>query len=215
MSKRRRTLKLPPLDVCGLPDAALAHAASYLAAPSRALLGLALTAPSSSWTTVVEGRRDVPLSAASRAVLGGKRWEELDFEDIDKQLASRLTDADVGAVLAIIDARNHLKTLKLCGCVNITGEGLQLLRGSAALEHFDLSMTGLHEDRDLDPEPAIAEYPLLAILNSLLSSLKLVHLPASILEERSVPLVRFLLWDMMCLRGVSRVRKLMSMGNYH
>ena len=42
-----------------LPDAALAHAASYLAPPSRALWAAALTAPSSSWRGVGPGIRAI------------------------------------------------------------------------------------------------------------------------------------------------------------
>lgn len=38
-----------------------------------------------------------------------KKWEVLDFADIEKALAVRLTDDDVGAVLVCIDAKNNLK----------------------------------------------------------------------------------------------------------
>lgn len=37
------------------------------------------------------------------------KWEVLDFADIEKALAVRLTDDDVGAVLVCIDAKNNLK----------------------------------------------------------------------------------------------------------
>ena len=38
-----------------------------------------------------------------------KQWEVLDFADIEKSLAIRLTDDDIGALLVCIDAKNNLK----------------------------------------------------------------------------------------------------------
>ena len=55
------------------------------------------------------------------------QWEELDFEDIEKSLAAKLTDIDIRAVLHCINAKQTLKRLKPAGCVNIMGCGLDSL----------------------------------------------------------------------------------------
>ena len=66
----------------------------------------------------------------------------LDFEEIEKELAVRLSDDDLGAVLVILDAGHTLLKLKLANCLNITGRGLEPLRGSTALQFIDLSLVG-------------------------------------------------------------------------
>lgn len=67
-------------------------------------------------------------------------WEVLDFVDIPKLLASRLTDEDLGAILKCIDGKNNLKRLNATHC-NISGYGLEPLRGSKVLEKLDLGLT--------------------------------------------------------------------------
>lgn len=52
----------------------------------------------------------------------------LDFGDIEKSLAKKLTDDDLRSALTCMNARDHVKTLKLSGCVNIAGCGLEPLR---------------------------------------------------------------------------------------
>ncbi|KAL7537536.1 hypothetical protein ACHAXR_007895 [Thalassiosira sp. AJA248-18] len=71
-------------------------------------------------------------------------------------------------VLACIDAGNHLQTLKLAGCVNITGRGLEPLRGSLVLEQIDLSLVGEHESPHIEPKPLISETEVLSILASII-----------------------------------------------
>ena len=164
--------------IMDLPELAVTHAASYLAGPSRVMFAVAMAAPSASWGTVYS-RGDV--SEATRAILGGETWEVLDFEDVEKSLASKLTDDDVESMLMFIDARRNLKKLKLSGCVNITGRCLEVFSGSPTLEHIDLTLVGLHESPDISPDPLISEGAVLPILHSILdvaeSSLKLVVLP--------------------------------------
>ena len=43
-------------------------------------------------------------------------YEVLDFIDIGRLAAEKLTDDDIGAVLVCIDAKNKLKTLRLDIC---------------------------------------------------------------------------------------------------
>ena len=76
---------------------------------------------------------DVPNSESN---LG--RWGKVDFRRLEKRLVRKLTDGDVGAVLACIRlAGCGIKRLGL-GCWNITGRGLESLRGSTSLEQIDL-----------------------------------------------------------------------------
>eukprot|EP00985_Skeletonema_marinoi_P028040 scaffold23822_cov143-Skeletonema_marinoi.AAC.6 len=72
--------------------------------------------------------------------------DSLDFTEIEKELAARLTDDDIKAVLWCIDAANKVKRLSLAHCVNITGSCLEQLRGSQIIEQIDLSLVGRHED---------------------------------------------------------------------
>ena len=67
---------------------------------------------------------------------GERQWRALDFGDIEKSLASKLTDGYVNAILRCVGAVRNVKTLKLTGCVNITGSGLEPLRGSSVLEQL-------------------------------------------------------------------------------
>ena len=75
------------------------------------------------------------------------KWEVLDFADIERSLESRLTDDDIGAILVCIDAKNHLKRLKLRNNFDFVGHGLQPLCGSNVLEALDLGLTGKQLER--------------------------------------------------------------------
>lgn len=109
------------LSVRDLPDGVLANVVTYLAPPSRAMLAVA---------------------TESRAIISNDsgEWSTLDFVDVEESLAKKLTDDDFHRILVCIDARESLKVLKLTGCVNITGKGLEPLRGSVVLEQIDLSL---------------------------------------------------------------------------
>lgn len=99
----------------------------------------------------------------------------LDFEDIEKRLASKLTDDDIAAVLVCINAAGNL-----AGCKNVTGSGLEPLRGSAVLEKIDLSLVGRYEKPRVFENPRISEDAIVPILWSIAdaegSSLKHLHL---------------------------------------
>ena len=68
-------------------------------------------------------------------------WSRLDFVDLEIELCEKLTDDDLGAILACIDAKRNLKQLTLTSCFGIVGQGLQPLRGSEVLETLDLDMS--------------------------------------------------------------------------
>lgn len=86
-------------------------------------------------------------------------WGTLDFGEIEKSLAKKLTDYDV-----CIAALTNLKILRLAGCVNITGHGLEPLRGSLHLEQLDLSLVKKHVSPILKMEAKISDSAILQIL---------------------------------------------------
>ena len=117
------------------------------------------------------------------------KWTILDFGDIEKSLAAKLTDDDINAVLQCISAKSNLKILKLAGCVNITGSCLNILRLATGLEQIDLSLVGKHEVPHIEPEPLICESTIIDILDSIIiqrgSSLKHLEFPTKFRIARS------------------------------
>eukprot|EP00581_Thalassiosira_minuscula_P007285 CAMPEP_0183709908 /NCGR_PEP_ID=MMETSP0737-20130205/5850_1 /TAXON_ID=385413 /ORGANISM="Thalassiosira miniscula, Strain CCMP1093" /LENGTH=196 /DNA_ID=CAMNT_0025938125 /DNA_START=8 /DNA_END=595 /DNA_ORIENTATION=- len=171
-NKRRRT-STSGLNISDLPDALLIAVAEFLPKTLVALF-------SSVFSTVKSG---LP-SATSKAIVSFFRetkydepWEVLDFLDVEKSLRVKLTDDDISEVLKCTDAKNKLKTLKLTHCFQVSGRGLELLRGSAVLEQLDLSLVGLHEPPELIffngmrvLSPHISEEYALPILDSLIEN---------------------------------------------
>ena len=70
--------------------------------------------------------------------------DTLDFSDIGRDLASKLTDSDMSSILDLesIDAPNRLKVLKIIGCKNISGVGLEPIRGST-IHHNPTNWEGM------------------------------------------------------------------------
>ena len=130
------SLRVDHSTIClaDIPTEQLKHIASFLSATSQAIFGLAVAAA-----------EDKMLNKNSFAIVGDQ-WDSLDFEEIEKELAARLTDDDIKAVLWCINAANKVKRLSLAHCVNITGSCLEQLRGSQIIEQIDLSLVGRHED---------------------------------------------------------------------
>jgi len=50
-------------------------------------------------------------SSLSAAILSASQWDILDFEDIEGEVTSKLTDDDINAILKSISARDVLKRL--------------------------------------------------------------------------------------------------------
>ena len=96
-----------------LPIGILEHMASFLAAPSRALFSIALT---------IDGNNNPP--SENYSSIAGSDWDTLDFGEIEKDLAAKLSDDDLNSFLRLIDAANTVKRLRLTNCTNITGVGL-------------------------------------------------------------------------------------------
>ena len=131
----------------------------------------------------------------SKAILSATNWSVLDFDDIEKSLAAKLSDDHIDKILRGIDAVNNLHILKLAGCVNILGTGLDMLRSSMAIQQIDLSLVGKHESSLVEPEPLLSESVVLPILDDIISrgsSLKKLELPKKWRNEQSTQMTQFL-----------------------
>jgi len=137
----------PATTIDDLPSEALSHVGSYLAKPSRALLGVAMVAPSKSWVR----HSNTANSVGWLCQYGDQEWEVLDFVSVDERLAARLTDDDLAAVLLGIDGASSVKRLMLTHCWEVTGRGLDPLRSSSVIEQLDISC--LRSGRPLYWEP--------------------------------------------------------------
>ncbi|KAL7451731.1 hypothetical protein ACHAWC_003540 [Mediolabrus comicus] len=158
-SKRRKIEQDVAICPTDLPIGILEHAASFLSAPSRALFAVALA-----------NDKNNPQSEGQSSSIVGTDWDTLDFGEIEKDLTARLSDDDISGVLHHIDASNKLKRLRLTNCTNITGVGLEPLRGSANIEQIDLSLTANGESPILDPDPPISCELVVPILDSIIAA---------------------------------------------
>ena len=187
-NKRRKTTTSSSNDnkhIIDLPDGILVGIASYLAKPSIALFAITLMADNSQSTQ------------SSKAIISSIDWSVLDFNDIEKSLAAKLSDDDINKILWSIDDVSSLEILKLAGCVNITGSGLDLLRLATAIQQIDLSLVGKHELPLIDPEPLLSEEIVLPILDDIISRgrgscLKLLELPKKWRNTASTQMTQFL-----------------------
>ena len=139
-----------------LPIEPLTYVADFLPLPSRAMFAAAL----------FNGKGG--LSTENNQKIAGNACETLDFGDIEKDLAAKLSDDDVDAILRCVDAVNKLKILRLTNCVNISGAGLEPLRGSEIIEIIDFSFVGAKADQYLHPDPPISCERILPILDTII-----------------------------------------------
>ena len=164
-SKRIKTTPPTPpptqpssLSITDLTDDHLVSIASYLPTSSLALFAVALTAKSSGvWLR----------SDTSKAIISASQdsWETLDFSDFG-DVANKLSDDDLRALLVCIDAKNKVKTLRLGSCTLLVGHGLEPLRGSTVLKDIDLC--GNTADGDGRTTP-FSQASILSILENILA----------------------------------------------
>jgi hypothetical protein len=169
-STKRRKIS-PSSDVSiisDLPSEPLIQISSYLKPLSRALFTVA----------IAEQPDDESLSqdVVASAIVGDD-WDTLDFGEIEKELAAKLSDADISGVLRCVNARKKVKKLRLTNCVGITGSCLEPLQDSWNIEVIDLSLVGDHESPVLDPEPLLSCDAALPILEGIVGRLKLIRFP--------------------------------------
>jgi len=152
------------LHISKLPVGILVNVSTYLSKPSRAMLAVAFSPSSSSSSSS-------SLSSNSKAIVSSTRWDALDFQDIEENLANKLTDDDMHAVLQCISAHDVLKKLKLTGCINIEGRGLNSLRDSSVLEQIDISLAPMYGSQELSSvEPKISQTIIISILDSIITT---------------------------------------------
>ena len=122
-----------------------------------------------SWTEEMKKEWRKVLDRTARREYYEAHWDVLNFVDIEEDLAKKLTDDDIGAILVCIDAKNNLKKLRLTHCYKLVGYGLEPLRGSVVLEKFDASKTVVYKE---------AVVPLLdSIIDADGNSLRHLNLP--------------------------------------
>eukprot|EP00985_Skeletonema_marinoi_P018250 scaffold10161_cov134-Skeletonema_marinoi.AAC.10 len=168
-SKRRKiagdsSLQTTTCSIYNLfPGGTLKEVANFLEAPSRVLFAIAIEPPSSPYDEVLARSR------YSRSPITGNDWHTLDFGDIEKELAAKLTDDDVSKVLLHVDAAHRVKRLRLTNCTGITGACLASLRYSTSVEQIDMSLVEAHKSPRLDPAPLLSCDQVLPILRSIIS----------------------------------------------
>ena len=184
-NKRQRTTSSNRLCVNDLPDGLLVGISRYLAKPSVALFAIAMATTNSQEQT-----------QTTKAIISAFDWSVLDFGDIEKILASKLSDGVIDKILRNIDAVNDLHILKLAGCVNISGIGLNVLRSSVVIKQIDLSLVGKHESPLIEPDPLLSESVVLPILDSIIdsrgSSLEQLEFPKNWRNTASTQMTQFL-----------------------
>ena len=159
------------LHINDLPDGLLVGISSYLAKPSVALFAIAISSNTSQPTQT------------SKAIISNSSWDVLDFSNIEKSLAAKLSDDDIDKMLKSIDAVNNLKILKLAGCVNIRGNGLVTLCTATAIQQIDMSLVGKNESPTLELKPLLSVDIVLPTLYSIInrgSSLKQLEFPMAV-----------------------------------
>jgi len=165
-----------------LPAEPLTHISSFLAAPSRALFASAVAGPQHD--EIFPNERCTAIVA---------QLDVLNFEEIEKDLAARLTDDDIKSALICIESAQHkLKRLMLTNCTKITGIALEPLRNSSVIEQIDMSSMAEHEDRSLlsvTLHTPISFDDVLPILDSIVAtegfSLKYLVFPKAWCDYRS------------------------------
>ncbi len=169
--KRRRVAahhtSTRPVFINDLSAEILKEVATYLAPISRVLFAVAITPPISPYETIMARSRSKKQKSPS---IAGTDWTTLDFGQIEKDLAAKLSDEDVRDVMLHINAANKLKKLVLTNCKNITGIGLNPLSGSTTIEHIDLNLAEQFQRPELFPEPRISCEIVLPILDSIISN---------------------------------------------
>jgi len=144
-------------------------------------------------------RRSVTTKQIKEYYDGESAWEILDFVDIGRTLASKLTDDDLYAMLVCINAQHNLKRLNLTHCFNIIGYGLQPLRSSTTFEKLDLGLGQQCEIpnrydltiRNANREAKISEEIIFGILDSILNvegnAFKRLQVLGSMWEHQDAP----------------------------
>ena len=93
-------------------------------------------------------------------------WDSLYFGLVEKSLANKLTDGDIGAVLRCVNAKEKMTHLCITNCTNITGSGLMPIRGSVKLEGIKLHPSG----PAIKPGTKLCESIVMSFLDSIMDN---------------------------------------------
>jgi hypothetical protein len=195
--KKMRTSSILDAPIYNLPDAVLIHISSFVNDASKVLLAVALTASSDA---IRKSNYDIKPCPGARAILNQHdQYDHLfnrykNFEKTEKELAARLSDEDVGGMLACMGDISEIANVNfLAHCVNITGICLGALRGSTTLTKLDLSGVNHLYRRQ---ETKLLESDVIPILDGIIdedgSALQHIQFPKKWREARSQLLVDFL-----------------------
>jgi len=183
------------LQLLDLPDLMLANISKYLTKPSIPLFAIAVTPQASSVGCTSPDASDITCqpTSTSNAIITGAYGERhtLDFGEIEESLASNITDDHVRDVLICIDAINNLKVLKLDGCINIEGHGLNVLRGSLVLECIESQKP---VNKDNLPQLRLSPHVIISLLESIVvespgNKLQHMYFPDIVYNEDGAALV--------------------------
>ena len=192
--------------ICNLPDSLVSYIGSYISIPSRALFASALTPSTFSWRGYdwnnIDPSKEDPIHikiVSDYNLLGGGSFKTVDFSEVEKELVAKLNDEHLCTMLVCFDAKSTVKVLKLVGCLNIIGWGLEPLRGSRIIRQLDLSLVGRFESPIIEGgSPLLSEDAVLPILQSIVdiqgSKLKQIVFPNnwSFGDEQSQQLGQFI-----------------------
>jgi len=179
------------MQLLDLPDLMLTNIANYLTKPSIPLFAIAVTPQASAGSSETSNVTWQPTSKSNAIIGAYGELSCLDFGEIEESLASKLTDDQVRDTLICNDAINNLKVLKLMGCINIEGHGLDVLRGSLVLECIESHKPQLKNDNlsqsNLSPNVIISL--LESIVESPGNKLQHMYFPDIVYNEDSAALV--------------------------
>ena len=188
MNKRAKLSPQCP-NIDNIPEAILIYITSYIRESTQlAILGVSLTASSakwraSNWTIQPSEATQIIFRKDDNSYSYIKPYpfynQSIYFGSYEKELASKMSDDDLGAIFACFSAvRGEIERVCLTNCVNIIGFGLEPLRGSTSLESLGMDIPS---DGNQNKQPSLCGSAVIPILDSIIekdgSSLNFIELP--------------------------------------
>ena len=106
-SKRRRTAATTNMRINDLPDGILTNVATYLAIPSVVMFSIAVTQDGTSSTQTSKAIMSATTSTSNNNN-EQQQLEVLDFGDIEKSLAAKLTDDHITTILNFVSVHQTI-----------------------------------------------------------------------------------------------------------
>ena len=171
-----------------LPDEVFQYLVEYLDRPSQVFLAVSKTCS----MTQGSGILLMSMSLSSSSIIPSTvDLSTLDMDHFGFEVTHKITDEDLAALIRILNAKEHVKVLKISSCRNVIGSGLEPLRNSTFLREIHLPKL-IYGDE--------SEAAVIPILRSMLpphvsadaSSLLVIHYPGDWLVERRRMFAEFL-----------------------